>query len=165
MKIPKIYFDLDGVCANFEKMAAETLKVPYWNPHDDTHWEIWDKIPHMFYTLEPLEDGIRLYNYVVNRVGLENVEFLTAVPDPTGLLYTAAADKEKWVHAHVDDKVVVNTVQGGKNKIRWLVDNPGAILIDDYDRNIKLWNEHGGIGIKHVDFESTVAKLRLVGIL
>lgn len=160
----KIYFDLDGVLANFEKMAALTLFDYHWNKHDDTHWAIWDKIPHLFKTLEPLPEGIRFYHEVVKRVGASNVEILTAVPDPTGLLVTSATDKTEWVREHVDKKVVVNTVHGGNNKILWLRDNPGSILIDDYERNIKLWNEHGGIGIQYVDAASTKAKLAVAGL-
>ena len=41
---------------------------------------------------------------------------------------------------------------------------PDAILIDDYDKNIKEWEAHGGIGIQHITAEQTVAKLSKYGI-
>jgi hypothetical protein len=41
---------------------------------------------------------------------------------------------------------------------------PDAILIDDYDKNIKEWKAHGGIGIQYTSAEQTVAELSKYGM-
>lgn len=41
---------------------------------------------------------------------------------------------------------------------------PDAILIDDYIKNVKEWEAHGGIGIQHISAENTVAQLSKYGI-
>lgn len=41
---------------------------------------------------------------------------------------------------------------------------PTSILIDDYDKNIDAWREHGGIAIKHTSAAKTIRELeRLLG--
>lgn len=160
----KVYFDLDGVLANFDKMCAGILNMHYWDRTDNSHWTKLDKIPHLFYGMEVLPDALTMFDYVVGHVGLNNVEILTALPHPTNALDTAEKDKRAWVADVVHPDIVVNTVLGGVNKVKFLKDNPSAILIDDYERNIKLWIEHGGIGILHTDAHSTLAKLKTLGI-
>lgn len=161
----KIYFDSDGVMANFEKALAEAAGIHYWDRTDDKFWHIVDKVPNFFYDLEPLPEAYTMLMTVINAHGLDVVEVLTGAPRPTGTLVTACDDKRRWFKDYVHPELVVNTIIGGKNKYQFLEENPGALLIDDYDRNIKKWIEHGGVGILHTDPASTITKLKLLGIL
>ena len=133
MQQMKIYIDLDGVLANFEKAVVETVGVHYWDRTADKFWGELALVPNFYYNLELLPGALTMYQSILNAHGYENVEILTATPRPTAGLETAAADKTAWVRDMVDPKVTVNTVEGGVNKHRWLDEHPGTTLIDDYD--------------------------------
>ena len=162
--INKIYFDLDGVMANFEKAVVEQCGMHYWDRTTDKFWHLIDKTPNFYYNLEMLPGAYDMFMKVLVNHG-KNVEVLTGAPKPTGTLVTACDDKKRWFNDVVMPDVIVNTIEGGRNKYKFLEENPGALLIDDYDRNIKLWIEHGGVGILHTDPSSTMAKLRLLGLI
>lgn len=162
----KIYVDLDGVMANFDKLVVETVGIHYWDRTTDKFWDRIDTVPNFYYNLDLLPGSLNMLNALINKHGYNVVEILSGAPKPTNLLSTACQDKERWVHEIVGTKdIVVNTIAGGKNKYKFLEDHPKSVLIDDYDRNIKLWIEHGGCGILHTDPDSTLAKLRLLGLL
>lgn len=161
----KIYFDLDGVMANFEKACVEHIGIHYWDRTVDKYWHIIDKIPRFYYNLEMLPGAYTMFQQVYDKHGPEVVEVLTGCPLPTGELVTAHQDKVEWFRDTIHPGVKVNTIQGGKNKWKYLEENPGSVLIDDYLRNIKSWIEYGGVGILHTDPDSTVAKLKLLGLL
>ncbi len=165
----KIYVDLDGVMANFEKAVVEHVGIHYWDRttqnDSDRFWRIIDKVPEFYYNLEMLPGAYLMFKAVLNKYGNDVVEVLTGAPKPTGFLVTACEDKRRWVHEAMHPEIVVNTIEGGKNKYKFLEENPGSLLIDDYDRNIKLWIEHGGVGILHTDPDSTIAKLKLLELL
>lgn len=165
MNINKIYFDLDGVMANFEKAVVEQVGIHYWDRTRDKYWHVLDKIPNFYYNLELLPGALAMFNIVNDRYGSDVVEVLTGCPEPTGTLVTSSDDKITWFRDVVNPNTVVNTVVGGKNKYKWLTENPNALLIDDYDRNIKSWIEKGGCGILHTDPPSTLAKLKLLGLI
>jgi hypothetical protein len=69
-----------------------------------------------------------------------------------------ARQKRGWVRQHLSHDLPVLPVTGGKNKALFM-HAPGDILIDDFERNIKAWEEEGGVGILHTDFETTYEKL------
>jgi len=161
----KIYVDLDGVMANFEKLVVETVGIHYWDRTTDKFWHRIDKVPNFYYKLELLPASLAMFNQILDVHGTDIVEVLTGAPLPTNELATSCQDKRDWFRDNVNPDVTVNTIEGGKNKYKFLADNPQAVLIDDYDRNIKAWIAHGGCGILHTDPPSTIAKLKLLGLL
>jgi len=161
----KIYVDLDGVMANFEKGIVDLTGIHYWDRLSDRFWDRIGEEPNFFYNLDLLPGSFLMLEALLIKHGTDIVEILTATPRPTNLLATADEDKRRWVRDLAGDEIVVNTVVGGKNKYKFLEENPRAVLIDDYERNIKLWVEHGGCGILHTDPDSTITKLKLLGLL
>jgi 5'(3')-deoxyribonucleotidase len=151
-----IFLDLDGVFADFDK-----ARLSLTDKRGNEIWPIIDKIPEFFRNLEVLPDSLKL----VTMLQHHRLEFLTALPEPTGYLDTAREDKIWWVSNHISRKIKVNTIIGGKNKILWLETYPGALLIDDYKRNIDLWNAHGGVGILHTSVNETLNQLERLGYL
>ncbi len=160
----KMYLDLDGVLANFEKAVTKVTKQYYWGDYSEEFWRYIEKEPHFFYNLDVLPDALAMFDQIYY-AHASNVEILTALPHPTGLLNTADQDKRAWVADIVNPNVKVNTIIGGKNKVKYLEDNSGAVLVDDSKRNIDLWFEAGGIGILHTDSHSTIEKLKVLKLL
>ncbi len=161
----KIFFDLDGVLANFEKSAVKHTGNHYWERHSHNIWNVLEHVNNFFLNLEPLAGSIELFEMVLDIHGVENVEILTALPNPTGALANVEREKRMWVKNHLHPSVVVNTVYGGKNKCKWLQYHPESLLIDDTPKNIVAWIEHGGTGIVHTDVESTIEKLKVLNVL
>ena len=157
----KIFLDVDGVFADFDR-AIETLGIPRTEHHSNDIWKYLNQVPNFFYKLEVMHGSIEIIKEL--QAAGHDLEFLTALPIPTGLLATADADKRRWLPEKISSTIPINTVVGGKNKVRWLVNNPGAVLIDDYERNINLWREHGGIGILHTSVKNTLHELKMLGL-
>ena len=143
-----LFLDLDGCLADFDSVVDQ-----YHPGHtrdsvkQKDFWKPLSKVENFFYKLGVLHDCYDMYWRLKNEGW--KIEILTALPLPTGHFVTAKEDKTRWVHEYIDRDCIVHTVVGGKNKVRWLEDKPGSILVDDYTRNISLWIASGGIGILH----------------
>lgn len=66
--------------------------------------------------------------------------------------------KQQWLDEH-DIEWPAIFVPGKHNKVKYA--EKGAILIDDNQETIDEWNEAGGIGILHSDWNTTETILRL----
>jgi len=157
----KVFLDLDGVFANFAKKADEVLGVGTLKHNPAYGWCELSKHDNLFYHLEVISGSLELWKAVRHL----DVEFLTALPWLTGKLDTAPADKRLWVGKHINHKVKVNTVPGSEFKSEYLTLHPGAVLIDDYDRNIRQWSAKGGIGILHTTVSDTLTQLNKIGLI
>jgi len=162
----KIFFDSDGVMANLDSAIVIHTQQHYWHTRriSKEHWAILEQVPNLFYNLDVMPGAYEMF-HAVYKAHPDKVEVLTALPEPTGKLHTSEDDKVRWFRQYIHPTVPVNTVLGGKNKYKWLTDHPGAILIDDYDRNIEQWVANGGVGILHTDPHSTIEKLKVLGVL
>lgn len=156
----KIFLDLDGVFADWTGRVKQ-LYPDFKEWDDETLWGHLDKHPSLFRNLPVLPGSLK----IVTMLQHHDLEFLTALPKPTGYLTSAKEDKEAWVADHISKRIPVNTVLGGKNKYKWLEKNPGAVLIDDYGRNCRLWTEHGGIAIQHFSPTETLRDCEKLGLL
>ena len=95
-----IFLDLDGVFADFDK-----ARLSLTDKRGNEIWPIIDKILEFFRNLEVLPDSLKL----VTMLQHHRLEFLTALPEPTGYLDTAREDKIWWVSNHISRKIKVNT--------------------------------------------------------
>jgi len=158
-----IYCDMDGVLCDFDraifeidgKTTVEDLR------EGDPEFDLWKHIQKQgniakFYTsLEWHPEGKLLWDYLET---LSNVEILTSLggsnPDKEGARY----GKEIWVKNHGID-VPLNFSQKAANKQYWVSSNKD-VLIDDYETNIKQWNQAGGIGILFTNAQDAIKKLK-----
>ncbi len=167
MEVKKIYFDMDGVLADFDKGVRELchMETP---PHDapkELDDEMWRRIRDAgnFYDRLDLMPGAKeLFGKLREKYG-DKVEILTGVPKKERGIDTAETDKENWVRRLLDEKMKFNPV-ARKNKQNFSGDT-GYILIDDLEKNIKEWEAMGGTGIRHISAEETLAELERLGIL
>ncbi|WP_109015995.1 hypothetical protein [Novimethylophilus kurashikiensis] len=157
----RLYFDLDGVFADFFPFVRQILKRDYTEMSGAMAWGRLSLVPNLFSKLPLIPDSMRLLD-AVSHLG-EGVEILTAMPLPTGFLVTAERDKRHWVARNLSPDLKVNTVYGGVNKYKFV--SPGAVLVDDLERNLKPWEEAGGIAIHHTDVDSTLAALKALGLV
>jgi 5'(3')-deoxyribonucleotidase len=152
----KIYLDLDGCFSDFNSKVQEVTGSLVWTPD---HWSIIDKVPNFFAKLDILPHSKPAFNAIMS-FGLKT-EILTAMPKPTNQFVTTAADKTKWVRRHLHPTIPVNCSDGWDKKIDWVA--PNHILVDDMQRNIDHWEQHGGIGVHHGgNWDKTILTLKNV---
>lgn len=170
MEIEKIFFDMDGVLADFERGVTEICGVlpmsqnaKHRNPaEDDAMWEEIRKAEHFYDRLEPMPGAVEMFDAVYGRYG-DRCEILTGIPKPRRGILTAGEDKTQWVRRLLSEDVKVNVVFR-EEKPQYCTGG-GCILIDDLERNIRDWRAIGGTGIVHISVEETMEKLREIGVL
>lgn len=149
----KIYCDMDGVLADFEKHVNESFKhyftdkLPFERFNDfkdDIKYRknFWLDIPKM-------HDSTMLIEYLKNY----NFEILTAYASWDK---RSIRDKKIWYKNHFGNQKV-NCVQ---RKEKQNFAHSKSILIDDYEKNIKEFTNAGGIAIFHKSAKETIKQLR-----
>jgi len=154
----KIFLDLDGVVADFERGKREILGLSDSTPEDETFAIMASEKGSGFYAkLKKMKDADQLWAFLKNT----DVEILSAIPKPRRKVKVADPDKRDWVKKNLSPSVKVNITQGGSAKKRMAA--PDRILIDDLKRNIDQWRSSGGIGILHTSASKTIRVLKTLG--
>jgi len=155
-----IFLDMDGVLADLKTTASRIHGKDYKSLTPKQFWHpIVNVIEHFFATLDMLPDAPELFAAAKSFDGAD-VAVLTALPKPIGKFYKdVKQDKIDWAHRHFGRDLPVHTVVGGVNKGRFCK-SPHDILIDDMPRNVRVWQEAGGIGILHTSAKDSIAQLR-----
>lgn len=157
--LPDIYVDQDDVLAEFYGTAGAILGAPFQSLSPAVRWGRLERVERLFRHLPVRPDALELWHGLEGR---GNRSILTAMPRPTGLLHTAAADKLDWAREHITPTAPVIVAESGLAKAAWA--RPGAILIDNLQRNIDAWVAAGGIGIVHTSAANTLAQLDALGL-
>lgn len=158
-----IYIDLDGVLADFN---GKVLEIMGKYPHQVTPKELWKTLEHVdnfYYSLDIIE-GSKEFLETILYINNINVEILTALPSPSKKLRTSSNDKIMWVYDKLDPYIITNCVSNWRMK-SYYCRNDDDILIDDQEKNIVNWQETGGIGILHNNFEDTMQKLKELNVI
>ena len=157
--LPRIYLDMDGVLFDFEKQLVDTVKMPI------TQWmkldrrKRWDPVIARkdFWSSGPwLNEGKKLYNFVKKYNPHILSAYVKHAHDPNCI-----PGKMKWAMRNTNitrDKINLVMRSEKKNYA-----SPGSILIDDYDKNTKEFNQRGGTGITFKSASQTIAELKKLG--
>lgn len=153
----KIYFDMDGVLANFNKGVIDLLHLKPINQSDPFDYKktnaLYAKmrtVDHYYDKLEPIQEAVDLLLELYEKYG-DDVQILTAIPKPHRGIITAPEDKINWTKRLISDKIKINICyRAEKANFCTGID---CILIDDYDKNIREWETLGGTGILYTNIE------------
>lgn len=161
--VSKIYFDLDGVLADFDRGVLEQLGITpmsYNTATKEYTQLLWSTMsaeaPHFYKNLYPVADMDDLFLRVYEQYG-DKVEILTGLPRKETMPY-AEQDKRDWVANWLHPSVVVNAVQTWE-KPKFIKDN-GCILIDDSTKTMQKWYDKGGWGVLYLSPIQTLLSLR-----
>ena len=166
--VDAIFFDMDGVLVDFnggqkrllgiEPISQEKKK----SEDDDRLFALMREYGHFYRDLEPIEGSLELFRKVREKYG-DKCSILTGIPKESRGIITAEEDKRDWVKRYIGSDITVHTVLR-KEKVKF-VNGKGSILIDDFSKNIREWEENGGKGILFLSPERTEEILRKEGIL
>ncbi|MBR4457172.1 MAG: hypothetical protein IKS32_13290 [Solobacterium sp.] len=168
MNISKIYFDMDGVLADFDQGVVDMLGLPYPNLYHETvensdrMWHAIREYDHFYYNLAPREGAVELFRIVHDRYG-DQCQILTGIPKPRRNIPEAGPDKIEWARKYLCPDVIVNVVLR-EEKINFCK-GLDHVLIDDFRHNTDAWRYHGGLAVDHVDAERTLQELKNLNIL
>lgn len=158
MKISKIYLDMDGVIANFEKRYVER----YGHVSEQVRRSVFrdnfkDFIEtEQFATLDMMDDARELISY------LESLDIPTEILSSTAydeVFETISTQKCRWLMTH-NVKFLSNFVPGKRHKYKWA--RPDAVIIDDTFSVIEDWEKAGGIAIHHKNTSTTLQHLKSI---
>ncbi|WP_156392858.1 hypothetical protein [Rhizobium sp. Root1220] len=148
MKQPRVYLDLDGVMADFDAHFPALFGVDHRGLADDTMWATINAHPSYFRDMPQCPGAKEFFD----RISWLSPIILTACPSSN--YAHVARQKREWVREHLSTTCHVLPVMGGRNKPLFM-HSRGDILIDDFERNTKAWQQEGGIAILHRDFQTT----------
>ena len=165
MVIKKIFFDLDGVLADFDYgvVAFAGFEILDQSSQDyareDLMLEHIRKVNRFYYKLPPMPGAVDMFNSVYSKYG-DCVEILSGIPKPRRGITGAADDKIEWAHKYLSADLKVNIVF--KEEKKNYCKGKDYILIDDLDANIHAWEKCGGTGILHTSPEITLSELKII---
>lgn len=160
-----VFFDMDGVLADFDKCVRDlcrrepVVQGRCSNIETDALWDAISRIPHFYAKLEPIAGSVEMVQTVYTEIG-DRCRILTGIPKPRRNVIDAADDKIDWVRRFVSPDIQVHAVYRAEKK-RFCTGSQD-ILIDDYDKNIREWQKSGGTGILFVTPEQTMAELQRI---
>ena len=150
----KIYCDMDGVIADFDKgykeltgreASFDTPKEEFWAPIQKAGAPFWIK-------LQWMSDGKKLWEFIKPY----NPQLLSAPSRDE----SSKIGKFVWVKRNVPGTKLI--LRSAERKQEFAT--PNSILIDDRADNIQRWKDAGGIGILHTSAADTIQQLKDLGL-
>lgn len=163
MEIRKLYIDMDGVLADFDKgvrqmchceVASQDKRFPKVN---DAMWEAIRGVPRFYEQLEVLPGAKEMLRDIYAIFG-NRCEILSGIPRPHRMVEGAAEGKIRWMRQHFEEDIKINIVYREDKKD--FVTGKDCVLIDDLDINIAAWEASGGTGILHLNPEETLISIQ-----
>lgn len=135
-----LFCDLDGVLADFDAHADALFGVERrgWPPGQ--FWKAVSKHGEFFSTMPWMPSGRRLW------ARFSGATILTALPRTD--MEKVERQKREWCARELGPHVPVICVPPSRDKSEWC--SPGAVLIDDRERNCAKWKAAGGFAILYV---------------
>ncbi|MBP5405349.1 MAG: hypothetical protein J6Y74_05355 [Clostridia bacterium] len=163
-----VYFDMDGVLADFDRGVVELCHLPSQvqdsvsAEEEETMWGRIRALDRFYYKLEPIRGSVELFLKTYGKLG-RNCQILTGIPKPKRGVLTAGEDKRDWAYKYLGKDVIVNIVYKEEKPNFCL--HSKCVLIDDFAANIRQWEATGGIGILFESAESATKRLKELGVL
>tara|TARA_X000000368_G_scaffold410677_1_gene394490 strand:- start:449 stop:940 length:492 start_codon:yes stop_codon:yes gene_type:complete len=158
-ELPKLYCDMDQVLCDFITSANFVLGNDFTKVNNVMRWESIGSVKNFWEDLPWMPDGEKLYANIMKY-------------DPYILSAYSERDKNciegkhKWIQKNTSIPVSrVNLVKRAEKKSFAIFNGQANVLIDDYLKNTKDWEESGGIAIHHSDTKKTLKELSNLGFI
>ena len=155
--LPEIYCDMDQVLCDFMKGAEDAIGDDFASVDKDVRWNKINNTKGFWLNLEWMPGAKRLYQFIEKY----DPYVLSAY---SGRDPSSKTGKMKWLTKNTNwKKSHINLVVRSHKQKYATTDGKPNVLIDDYIKNIKEWENKGGIGVHHIDARSTITKLKNIG--
>ena len=154
---------MDGVLANFKTAAVKTtgMSINRWMniPSSKQKWSLILQNKNFWYDLPWMQGGKQLWSYISKHDPHILSAYVEENFDPNCI-----PGKRAWLRKNVNmvNSQKVNLVKRRDKKLFAKRGKP-AILIDDYEKNIRDFTMSGGIGIHHTSTSKTIQQLKRLG--
>lgn len=162
-----MYCDMDGVLVDFisgaNKVAKDNNFSEEWvelaNKSQDFAWKIINELGSDFWmNLDWEKDGKKLWNKIKKYNPIILSAYPYSIEDPT-VKTDAIIGKKDWIAKNIGDNDASKAIICSRDEKAMFAES-NAILIDDMEKNIKEWQEAGGVGVLHKSYGSTLNKLQ-----
>lgn len=146
-----IFCDMDGVLADFDAGFKDKFGCL---PDDISRRQLWKNVltvENYWLNLPKMHDADILFN-CLNKYGFT---ILTGIPPED--YARAEMEKRLWLKQNYNKE---NDVICCLSKDKYKFCKKCDILIDDLEKNVKMWEKAGGIGILHTSAADTINKLK-----
>ena|SRR5688500_3079300 len=142
-----IFVDQDGPLADFntgfqQRFGIDPLTFP---AGDKRMWKLVYSVEDFFLSLPVVKGAKEFLDFLHWDYGQEDFAVLTACPASS--YFDVARQKKQWITTHFPGYFDMVLPSYGSASKPAYIQRPGDVLIDDWDKNIKAWEEHGGKGI------------------
>lgn len=138
--IKKIFFDMDGVLADFDRGVRELCGIEppvqrqeRYPGEGDYLWAKVREVEHFYDKLELMSGAKEMFDSLYAEYG-DRCEILTGIPKPRRGILSSGEDKTKWVRRLLSEDIKVNIVY--REQKGEYCTGEDCILIDDYEKNI-----------------------------
>lgn len=153
-KLPHVFLDLDGVQCDFAGAVQDTIGVSRDEAKEKTEEEI-ERLAHsspeavrnFFANLKQLPGGKKITDWLNSN----NIPYtILSAPLRGPYAKSSIMGKLEWLEKHTPNAVRGALFKHDKHEHAQDGSRPN-ILIDDYHKKIKAWDNAGGIAIQHED--------------
>jgi Fe-S cluster biosynthesis and repair protein YggX len=154
---------MDGVLADFKKAAVKTtgMSINQWMniPSSKEKWSKIKQNKNFWYDMPWMQGGKQLWSYISKFDPHILSAYVEESYDPNCI-----PGKTAWLRKNTGliNKQKINLVRRKEKKLFAKRGNP-AILIDDYEKNIREFTQAGGVGIHHTNTSKTISQLKKLG--
>ena len=155
--LPELYCDLDQVLVDFLKGAEKVVGEPFPKSDNKTRWSKISGTKDFWANLDWMPGAKK----IVQNITRYDAHILSAysTKDPN-----SQSGKMKWLSKNTNFKRGnIHLVLRAQKASFAQTDGKPNVLIDDYIKNIKEWEEKGGIGIHHTAVPKTLNDLKRLG--
>jgi 5'(3')-deoxyribonucleotidase len=156
---PTVFVDMDGVLADLFNHMADLQDVDHYNDMSKAEWERFFATTdayHLFRNIPPFPTANALVQMVRDLFGGYMILSSPLSHDRENSI----AGKKDWLQANITVPADGWVFEHDKFKYARQPNGTPNILIDDWNKNIIPWREHGGIGIKYQGDEDSLGDLR-----
>lgn len=150
----KCFVDSDGVFAAFDEHVFNLFGALPSQMHPARLWSNVKRHP-TFWEDMPIKNGAReLWDFVLPHSPI------VVTGCPTSDWDRAVSHKKAWWKQHFDHDHVITCLSRDK---AMHMHTKGDVLVDDMEKNIRRWEEAGGIGVLYHNHEQAIEDLKRLG--
>ena len=156
--LPEIYCDLDEVLVDFLRGADAAVGGDFVKLPSDERWNKLNQTKGFWVNLNWKPNAKRLHDFIIKYDAHVLSAFTRSDP-------TAKVGKMKWVKKNTGFKRanIHLVLRSQKQAYAKTKEEKPNVLIDDYVKNIREWENKGGIGIHHTNVSKTINELKRLG--